>query len=178
MPMGQKDVYDFSWDDLGDVEFGRPNLGSSVPVTVYRLMQYTFRDVLSKELGMEQTKALFVKAGRLAGENFCGNVLNPSLPLDAFIAELQEKLIALGIGVLRVEEHDAENMTLVVTVSEDLDCSGLPFYGETVCDYDEGFLAGVLSVYTKTPFEAVEIDCWSTGDRTCRFRMNPVNPNG
>jgi predicted hydrocarbon binding protein len=59
-------------------------------------------------------------------------------------------------------------------VSEDLDCSGLPVYGETVCDFDEGFIAGIFHVYTGKEFIVKEIDCWSTGDRTCRFTVNLV----
>lgn len=36
----------FSWNDLGDIEQGRPNLGLFVPVLAYRLLQYTLRDAL------------------------------------------------------------------------------------------------------------------------------------
>lgn len=50
-------------------------------------------------------------------------------------------------------------MSFTVTVSEDLDCSGLPITGTTVCDYDEGFLSGILEVYTGKPFQVKEIDC-------------------
>ena len=73
------------------------------------------------------------------------------------------------IGILRVEEADEASGRLVLTVAEDADCSGLPVLGETVCNYDEGFLSGVLSVYSGKPYTAVEVDCWATGDRVCRF---------
>ncbi|MGO5051014.1 hypothetical protein ACTQ6A_00640 [Lachnospiraceae bacterium LCP25S3_G4] len=42
-----------------------------------------------------------------------------------------------------------DNGEAILTVGEDLDCSGLPITGETVCNFDEGFLAGILKVYTK-----------------------------
>ena len=90
----------------------------------------------------------------------------------AFAAKLQEALKAGRIGIMRIEKLDLEAMTFVLTVSEDLDCSGLPVYGTTVCDYDEGFIAGVLHAYTGKHFTAVEVDCWATGDRTCRFEVN------
>lgn len=70
------------------------------------------------------------------------------------------------IGVLRIEETGK----MVLTISEDADCSGLPAIGETVCNYDEGFLAGVLTAYTGKPYDAVEVNCWAAGDRVCRFR--------
>lgn len=161
--------YDFSWKDLGDLTTGRPNLGGETSVTVYRLMQFTFRDILSKELGRKKTSELFIKAGHLAGREFCRNMLNPALPFNEFIADLKAKLIDLKIGVLRVEQANMESLHFILTVSEDLDCSGLPIFGETVCDYDEGFIAGILREYTGKEFVAKELDCWATGDRTCRF---------
>jgi predicted hydrocarbon binding protein len=169
-----KNTYDFSWKDLGDLAEGRPNLGSETSVTVYRLMQFTFKDIFSKELGREKTCELFVKAGLLAGREFCRNVLNPVLPFDEFVADMKAKLIDLKVGVLRVEQADLENLHFVLTVSEDLDCSGLPIFGETVCDYDEGFIAGIFKEYTGKDFTAKEVDCWATGDRTCRFEVKPI----
>ena len=166
------DNYNFKWADIGDIALGRPNLGSKTDVAVYRLMQYTLKDVLERRLGTEETEKLYKEAGRLAGTEFCKNVLNTELSLDEFIAELHDKLIELEIGILRVEKSDIEKMKFVVTVSEDLDCSGLPITGKTVCDYDEGFIEGIFNVYTGKNFEVIEIDCWSTGDRTCRFTVD------
>ena len=34
--------YKFSWDLLGDITTGRPNLGNSTRVEVYRLLQFAF----------------------------------------------------------------------------------------------------------------------------------------
>lgn len=91
-------------------------------------------------------------------------------PLDVFVGELQQKLEEMKIGVLRIEDVDEESGKIVLTVSEDADCSGLPVLGETVCNYDEGFISGILSVYSGKKYEAIEVDCWATGDRVCRFR--------
>lgn len=169
-----KETYDFSWEDLGDLEVGRPNLGGWASLLCYRLMEYTFRDVLSKELGLEKTAELFAQAGKLAGRQFCNNLLDKSLDFDGFIAELKQKLIDQKIGVLRVEKADLKSLCFVLTVSEDLDCSGLPIFGQTVCDYDEGFIAGILLEYTGQDFRVEEIDCWATGARTCRFDVRPI----
>ena len=169
-----EDVYSFKWEDLGDISAGRPNLGGETSVVVYRLMQYTFKDVFSKEIGKQKTVELFVKAGTLAGKEFCRHVLDTSMPFAEFIANLKEKLVALKVGILRIEEANEEKLQFVLTVSEDLDCSGLPIFGETVCDYDEGFIAGILEEYTGKKFIAKEVDCWATGDRTCRFNLEPL----
>ena len=47
-----------------------------VPVLAYRLLQYTLRDVMIAELGVEKADELFIRAGRLAGVKFCRNLLD------------------------------------------------------------------------------------------------------
>jgi uncharacterized protein len=170
----ERDYNNFSWKDLGDPEKGRPNLGLNVTVLAYRLLQYTLRDVLITELGVEKANDIFIKAGRLAGAQFCENMLNKKLGFNEFVAQLQQTLRDQAIGILRIEEADTEKMKFVLTVAEDLDCSGLPFTDEVVCKYDEGFIAGILEAYTGTPFNAKEIDCWASGDRVCRFEVKAV----
>ncbi len=162
--------YNFQWKDLGDIELGRPNLGNTMSVTVYRLMQYTMRDVLNRKLSPETASELLREAGYVAGCEFCRNMLDTELPLSAFVAQLQDLLQSLKIGILRLEKSDAEILDFTLTVSEDLDCSGLPVTGVTVCEYDEGFIAGIFEGYTGKVFNVREVDCWSTGERTCRFR--------
>lgn len=165
----ERSGYRFQWKDLGDIEKGRPNLGPNTSVSVYRLMQYTLRDVLITRYGVEAANEVLVEAGKLAGSEFCRNLLDMSLDFSGFVAQLQERLKLLNIGVLRIEKADVDSQDFVMTVSEDLDCSGLPLVEETVCDYDEGFIAGILNTYTGKDFDVKEIDCWATGDRTCRF---------
>jgi len=159
----------FSWANLGDINVGRGNLGSDMPVVVYRLLQYTMKDILAREYGDDATVDIFKAAGHLAGTHFAENVLDLSGDFDHFIANLQKNLVEMKIGILRVERSDLENMKFTLTVSEDLDCSGLPVTDETVCDYDEGFIAGIMERYTGKPFDVKEVDCWASGDRTCRF---------
>ncbi|MEI6883735.1 MAG: 4-vinyl reductase [Bacteroidota bacterium] len=163
--------YNFRWKDLGDISLGRPNLGPFTQVAVYRLMQYTMRDILEKKIGAVEANKAFFDSGFLAGTEFCKNVLNRTLQFNDFVADLTDKLLHFGIGVLRVESANLDNFSFVLTVSEDLDCSGLPFYGVPVCDYDEGFIAGILNVYSGRNFNVKEIDCWGTGERTCRFSV-------
>lgn len=168
----ERDFTRFSWEDLGDLEKGRPNLGLKAPVLAYRLFQYCLRDVLITEFGVAKANDLIIKAGRLAGINFCKNMLNCGQDINKFLAELQKTLKEQAIGILRVEKADLEKLDLIITVAEDLDCSGLPCTDEVVCQYDEGFIAGLLEAYTGKPFVAKEIDCWASGDRVCRFKVN------
>lgn len=150
-------------------ENSRGNLGEELPVIVYRLLEYSLKDELVKRYGKEEQIEIFRSAGRKAGEYFASHLLNLNQPLDQFVGELQKKMQDMKIGVLRIEEVDEESGRIILTVAEDADCSGLPVLGETVCNYDEGFIAGILSLYSGKPYTAVEVDCWATGDRVCRF---------
>lgn len=164
-----EDNYSFTWESIGDINEGRSNLGDNMPVFVYRLFQYTMRDVLCKKFGKNETKEIFKQSGKLAGEEFAKHALDLSLPFEEFAATLKEILEESRIGVLRIEEFDTSSGHAILTIGEDLDCSGLPMTGETVCDYDEGFLEGILNSYTKKNYFVKEVDCWATGARVCRF---------
>jgi uncharacterized protein len=167
----ERDYNKFIWKDLGDLESGRPNLGLNVPVFAYRLLQYTFRDVMITELGVNKTNDIIIKAGRLAGRQFCENMLNRELDFNEFVSQLQSVLREQAIGILRIEKADLEKMRFTLTVAEDLDCSGLPPTDEVTCQYDEGFIAGIMEAYIGKPFNAREIDCWASGERLCRFNV-------
>ena len=163
----------FNWNQLGDIKHGRGNLGEEMPVVVYRLMQYTLLDILGEKHGREEADNFFRMAGHLAGTEFSKNVLNLNLDFNGFISHLQETLKMLKIGILRMEAANMDTGEMVLTVGEDLDCSGLPVTNENLCVYDEGFLSGILEVYTGKKYIVKEVDCWASGDRVCRFKGIP-----
>ena len=167
--------YHFTWDLLGNIEEGRPNLGPNTRIEVYRLLQFCFRDVIEQELGTDNTDRIFFNAGKLAGEHFYKNMLKPVDNLNDFVKQLQEVLKDLGIGILRIEEADPEKGVFVLTVSEDLDCSGLPELDYEICIYDEGFITALMESFTGKKFKVKEVDCWCTGERTCRFTATVVD---
>lgn len=86
-----------------------------------------------------------------------------------FVSKTQEVLKTTRIGVMRVEEAALDEGRCVLTIDEDLDCSGLPELDFETCIYDEGFVAALFEGFTGTAWSAKEIDCWCTGARTCRF---------
>ncbi|MCL1790428.1 MAG: 4-vinyl reductase [Peptococcaceae bacterium] len=160
---------EFEWSRLGNIETGRGNLGSEAPVEMYRLLQYTIFDELSNRFDDDTAENIYRSAGFRAGLAFSRNIMEKKEDFYDFISECQEKLRSMKIGILRIEKADLDNLELMLSVSEDLDCSGLPLQENTVCVYDEGFLAGILFDYTGEHFDVKEVDCWATGDRTCRF---------
>lgn len=149
---------------------GRGNLGEEIPIVVYRLLEYSVKAELVQRYGRDVQIDVFRQAGRRAGNYFASHLLDMTLPMDRFLGQLQTKLQELKIGILRVEEVDEATGRITLTVAEDADCSGLPVLGETVCNFDEGFISGILSTYSGKEYRAVEVDCWATGDRVCRFK--------
>ena len=166
--------YAFTWDLLGDLELGRPNLGRYTRVDIYRLMQYTLRDVVESRLGSKEADEVFYEAGKLAGRAFYEHYLAGTKNVNEFTKKLQNALKELKIGVLRIESMSEGAEKLTLTVDEDLDCSGLPETDYETCVYDEGFIAGILENFTGKGYIVKEIDCWCTGDRTCRFTADMV----
>ena len=161
--------YEFSKELIDGVESGRPNLGTQVDVDVYRLMQFTIRDILEKDFGSEEADRIFFEAGKMAGTEFYKNYIQSAESLDEFVSKVQRVLKEKKIGVLRIEEENAQNGKVVLTVDEDLDCSGLPELDYEICIYDEGFISALFECFTQKSWTAKEIDCWCTGARTCRF---------
>jgi predicted hydrocarbon binding protein len=169
-----REEFKFEWSHLGDIKLGRPNLGPKTSVAVYRLMQFTLRDAAIKHTDAETTRKIFYDAGHTAGKAIYEHLIESPTDFGDLVAKLQKLLADLEIGILRVEDADLENLTFRLTVSEDLDCSGLPLMDEAVCTYDEGLIAGIFEAHTGTPFRVEEVDCWCTGDRVCRFEAAPI----
>ena len=161
--------YEFSWELIGDIKLGRPNLGPLVRVEVYRLLKFTLRDTIEKNFGPEKTDEIFYGAGKTAGAVFYDQFFSGVKDFNELADSIQNVFRELKIGVFRFEESDMEEGTFMMSVGEDADCSGLPELDYETCVYDEGFIAAILEKFTGKPATAKEIDCWTTGGRTCRF---------
>lgn len=172
--MEERDKFKFTWDLIGNIQEGRPNLGPLVPIEVYRIMQYCIRETVEEHFGIEMGEKILYESGKCAGSNFFTHVLPKTDDIEEFITHIQNALKDLKIGIFRVEQADLKNGKMIVAVSEDLDCSGLPELGYGVCTYDEGFIAGILEKFTGKTCLVKEIDCWCTGDRTCRFSVDII----
>ncbi|MDH5477202.1 MAG: 4-vinyl reductase [Nitrospinota bacterium] len=165
----EREVPMFEWGMIGDIKEGRANLGADMDVTIYRMMQFTLRDVLIQRMGVDLADEVFYAAGREAGRHFYKNVITKKDDFNEMVADLQRALREYKIGIMRMEKADLENLKFTIAVAEDLDCSGLPVSNEVVCKYDEGFISGILNEHTGLSFNVKEVDCWCSGDRVCRF---------
>jgi len=170
----ERDELKFDWNMIGNIGEGRPHLGNTMDVSVYRLMQFTLRDVLIKKFDAETADRIFYEAGKHAGKEFYKELITQKDDFNGFVVELQELFKKLKMNILRIEAADLVKITFTLTLAEDLDCSGLPTSDETICTYDEGFISGLFSEYTGKNFSAKEVDCWCSGDRVCRFEAKSV----
>ena len=141
----EREELEFDWSMIGNISDGRPNLGDTMDVSIYRLMQFTLRDVLIKNYDPETADRIFYEAGRHAGKEFFKELITQKDDFNKFVIELQDLFKKLKMNILRIEEADLEKLAFTLTLAEDLDCSGLPASDETVCTYDEGFLNGLFS---------------------------------
>lgn len=164
----------FEWHMIGDIPAGRPTMGADMNVAVYRLLQYSLRDVMIVHLGVAASERIVREAGELAGREFHRQLITPTEDLKDFLKQVAVLFKDLKIGFVRVENLDEKNNELTITVSEDLDCSGLKVSDEVVCTWDEGFLGGLFSEQTGLKFDAREVDCWCSGAGICRFKLSPV----
>lgn len=146
----------------------REHMGDTVPVLIYRLFQFSIKDTLNENFGKEKADEIFRKAGYQAASFICDNLVDCSLDEKSFLKVIQTTFESLKIGVMRVESFSDDE--IVFTVAEDIDCSGLPVLGQTICVYDEGLIEGVLEKYYNKKYFVREIDCWATGGRVCRFK--------
>lgn len=173
--MMAKRKYTFSWSTIGDqLAIARPSLGATTRVEVYRLLQYTLRDILEEDYGHKKTDDIFRRAGAIAGREFYNKFCTNVEDVPGLVMVIENKFRDLGMGLFRVESINLEDLSFTLNVEEDLDCSGLPDTNEQICVYDEGFIQGILETFTGKKFEVREIDCWCTGARTCRFSANAV----
>lgn len=171
-----KRVYNFSWDLIGNIEEGRPTLGNETRLEVYRLFQFTIRDILEQKLGSkEEVDQIFFEAGKLSGRQFVEKFVGKQKTVYEFLSLVQKKLAEFKIGILRIEDVAEGNMRLLLSVEEDLDCSGLPDLDMETCHYDEGFLKGILEYQLECNYSVKEIDCWCLGGRTCRFEAKQTD---
>ena len=102
-------LYAFDWKYIGDMELGRPNLGKTARLEIYRLFQYTLRDVLETEYGTEQSDRLLYKAGFSLGQNL-QTVRRRMCIIQPISSGIQAALEEMNVGILHVERADMDKL--------------------------------------------------------------------
>lgn len=160
----------------GKIKKGRGHLGAEVAVEAYRLFEDAVCTALMEQYGEEACADIMKTAGRLAGEVFAKSITIAGKGLNEFIAELQKKMREMKIGIMRIESvEEAHKIVIILTISEHISCSDMQNASEAASSYDEGFVEGLFTHYTKKPFSVKEVDCWAKGDTVCRFVASEVD---
>lgn len=68
-------------------------------VAVYRLMQFTLRDILIRDFGVEKADRAFFEAGKKAGQEYYRNILTQKQDVNDFFADIQRTMKELNIGI-------------------------------------------------------------------------------
>lgn len=163
----------FDWDVIKESDNERLHMGKDVPLIVYRAAMYAMHDEICDRFGEEGAQEVLRNAGLRVGQAIAKSELTNRESVGRFVSDMQQMLKNLKIGILRVEDSDPDSGRFVLAIDEDVDCSGLPLMEDSVCYYDEGFIAGILGVFTGKEYTAKEVDCWTTGARVCRFEARP-----
>ena len=69
----EREELKFDWSMIGNIGEGRPNLGNTMDVSVYRIMQFTLRDVLIKQFDVETADKIFYEPASMLEKNFVKN---------------------------------------------------------------------------------------------------------
>jgi len=73
---------------------------------------------LIKIFSVDKVSAVLREAGNLAGREFCLNALDRELPFGEFAAKLQDKLMKLKVGILRIEKSDLERLPPYISLNQ------------------------------------------------------------
>ena len=148
-------------DVPGIFYFDRPNLGGTVPVSLYRAIRLlSFRELLGSEL----SSAMLNLAGQSVAEK---------LGIDG-LEDSMRAFSDLSMANTTLEEKSPDRISLIAT--DCATCSGMPNIGEAICSFEAGLLAGGLrNAFDGRRVTVVETNCWGLGDRVCRWEARPAS---
>jgi uncharacterized protein len=159
----------FDINIIGDLRKGRPTLGNSMSVAVYRLIVYSLRAELINRFGKEEVENIFYQSGQLIGETVHSSFMVNVNDESELYSSISSFFLNAKIGRFEVKKS-YENGEMLFSLSEDIDCSGLASDGETKCSIDEGIISGILSSFYQKTYITKEVGCWGTGEKSCFFK--------
>jgi len=124
-------------------------------------------DDFSSLVGDKRTRLILHQAGYR-----CGSKMAEGLDIDTADRELmegalQELLIQLGLGVLRIEEYSGNRV--VVSCVDSNEARAMGKRDHPACNFTTGYIRGLLEGLLSVKFNAAEEACASLGAPKCRF---------
>ena len=138
--------------------FSSVNRDDNKYVTTFRLVRFC---KLSKIVGGSAADILWYSSGKDLG------MLLVDKGLVKSVDDIARVLLDQRIGIVDVVKESSNRMR--VHVYECMTCFGIPNIGRTVCHFEGGVIAGILTRLMGSEARAIETHCWGRGNRFCGF---------
>ena len=154
---------------VGDAAKGRPTLGKTVPIEMFRAMR-----LLGMMQGMDaligNASSLVYSSGREVGKPIGAQLAEAARgDLGTFVELMVKKFADLGVGRVRLAAARPEDGYLLVDVDECITCAGIAPIGKRICHFEAGIISAVIEAFTRKANAVVETKCNGTGDGLCQF---------
>jgi hypothetical protein len=126
-------------------------------------------NIIKKANENRQDNGYFNKAGVSAGREFARNLLDITMGLDEYTDSLSNIMNDYNINDLRMEKFDLMTGDTTIAIEQDIDYNALPITDESLCDFNSGFITGILEMYTGRKYNVSEEKCTDNNNRIHRY---------
>ena len=155
-------------------QVNRPELGNSIPVSVFRVFRQFSAHYSEDILGEKGARTVFVHAGRELGIDIGKQLYTEDL--DEYLTRVKEFVYDSNIGILKLIDNAEKPDQMILQLGECVTCSGMPNIGKKICHFEVGLVAGFVQTYVKKHVHAYESKCNANGDACCEVtvELNPL----
>ena len=125
----------------------RPELGDSIPVSVFRIFRQFSAHYGEDILGEKGVRTVFTHAGRELGLDIGRQLYTEDLP--EYLTRVKKFVYDSNIGILKLVENESADDIMVLQLDECVTCSGMPNIGKKICFFEVGLVAGIVETFTK-----------------------------
>lgn len=161
--------------ELGDPAAGRPNLGETTSVTIFRVVRnLAMGNALKTLVGEDRANEFLYHSGQTVGAALHNKLLTDVTDLNVFVEKVTTLLEDLGVGRLSIVQAKPDKGLFELKVDECVSCAGVGNLGKVLCYFEAGVISGLLGAFTGKKVRVDETKCWGKGDTTCQFKAKVV----
>jgi len=155
-------------DALAHVD--RPELGDSIPVSVFRVFRQFSAHYGEDILGEKGVRTVFTHAGRQLGLDIGKQLYSEDF--TEYLTQVQKFVYDSSIGILELVEDESSDDKMVLQLGECVTCAGMPSIGKKICYFEVGLVQGIVETFTKKQVYAYETKCNANGDDCCEVTVD------
>ncbi len=148
----------------------RPELGDSVPISVFRIFRQFSAQYGENILGENGVRTVFTYAGRELGLEVGQKLYSEDL--SEYLMNVKKYVYDSSIGILTLAEELSTDDKMVLQLGECVTCAGMPNIGKKICFFEVGLVAGIVETFTKKEVYAYETKCNANGDDCCEVTVD------